>query len=127
MRVIGQNRSYTNQYGVACSAHLKNALARHFAGDGRLLTSREAGLAVRRNSELEHYIGPPTRDAADVTGMRALRLIRAKPYFDGNPFFAQPLVAFPRHLRVRIFHRRNDARDTRTHNRIGARRGLSLV
>ena len=70
---------------------------------------------------------PTSGDAADVTGMRTLRVFRAKADIDGNSFFTQPFVTFPRHFGVGIFHRGNHARDPRARNGVGAGRSLSLV
>src|SRR5262249_18301808 len=70
---------------------------------------------------------PALREARDVSGMIAPRLLGTRTDLDGDAFRPHALVPLPGHTRIWIFQRRDDARDARTDNGIGAGRCLAVM
>ena len=70
---------------------------------------------------------PPIRDAHDVAGMHAARLVGAQADIDRDALVAQPLMALAGDFRIGILQRRHHARDAGLDDGVGARRRLALM
>src|SRR4029077_4872266 len=77
--------------------------------------------------QLEHHMRPPMRNAGDVTRVDAARFVGAHADIDNHAFGAQFLVPLPRHFRIWVFQRRNNARDAGTDNCVSTRWRFALM
>src|SRR3974390_1002527 len=127
LRVVGEHCADPDQDGVVLRAQLKYALTCALAGDRGGLASGKARFAVGRYGELEQHMRTRSRHARDVARMRAPRFVRTKSDVDLDALLAQPRMALARDLRVRVFQRGDNARNTGADDGVGARRRLAGV
>ena len=109
-RIVGQRRANADHDGVALRSQEMDAVAHLMPGDRQRLAAGGAGLAVCRNRELEHDMGPAVAHAPDMAGMIAARLVGADADLDRNAGRAQPRMTRARDFRIGVFQRRDDAR-----------------
>jgi hypothetical protein len=104
-----------------------HALTRPFAGNGDGFAARSARLAVSRSGELEEYVRPAVPHAADMAGMVAPRLFGAKANVHRGACGAQARVPGTGNFGIGIFQCRDDARDARGDDGVGAGRRFAVM
>ena len=127
LRVVGQHRADAGHDRVVHRAHQVHARARRLAGDRGGLAARQPGLAVGRHRELQGHMRAAVAHAAEMPRMGAARLLGADADIDRDAVLAQPRMALAGDLGVRVFQRRDDARDARRQDGVDAGRGLAVM